>query len=303
MLEENFFRKSVSIPSYRNKLSFGDMDVIMVSDNIQYNFTQRIQDVFRPTEIVKNSNVYSFDYKELQIDLILTNSEIFQSSLDYYSFNDLGNLVGRIAHKFGLKYGHKGLSYVYREDTKVLGEILLTRDTQRIYEFLGYDYSRYQAGFDELTDIFDFVVSSPYYAHKIYDLDNRNHVSRVRDRKRETYTKFLTYAKNRTDTGTEYNWNPDKSTYIQKISDYFPHFKSEYDGLRLIEENRKLVSAKFNGNDVSKITGYTGKELGMFIRFFKTKYIDDDFTSWVLSASTKDIHTAIVDCMAMYVFA
>lgn len=47
---------------------------------------------------------------------MLKANEHFNTSLEYLNWNDLGNLIGRIAHKFGLKYGHKGLLYIIKND-------------------------------------------------------------------------------------------------------------------------------------------------------------------------------------------
>ena len=71
------------IEAYRSKESFGDMDVLYTTlsgDSVDANF---IQDTFSPNEIVRNGNVISFDYKELQIDLIHSTHDSFESSSLY----------------------------------------------------------------------------------------------------------------------------------------------------------------------------------------------------------------------------
>lgn len=71
------------IGAYRSKESFGDMDVLYTTlsgDPVDETF---IRDKFSPIEIVRNGSVISFDYKELQIDLIHSHQDSFESSSLY----------------------------------------------------------------------------------------------------------------------------------------------------------------------------------------------------------------------------
>ena len=100
ILKLNF--KHVKIPwFYRKKESFGDIDIVVSTDNFKANFREFIQHKFSPNEIFHNGNCWSFDYKGIQIDIITTSEEHFESTVTYMSGNDLGNLIGRIAQGFG----------------------------------------------------------------------------------------------------------------------------------------------------------------------------------------------------------
>jgi len=261
-------RKAVSIPAYRSKETFGDLDILMDSTGLTANVRDVLKDIFNPTEIVKNGSVYSFDVDQFQVDLILTPKEELWSSYVYFSYNDLGNLMGRIYHKMGLKYGHEGLVYPVREDSHTIKEILVSRDMSLIFQFGGYSWQRWQEGFDTLEDIFEYTISSPFYSFKIFDLDNRNHRSRVRDRKRPTYTAFLNWAENR-EGAPDFQWDPDKKIYLQRIREWFPDFGVKYDTAIAENEERKFVHELFNGDSVSRVSGYSGKELGQYMAFLK----------------------------------
>lgn len=92
--------KKIAMPLYyNNKLSFGDAD-ILVQSNDKVHMREYIETTFNPGEIFHNGNCWSFDYKELQVDIITTSAEHFDSNFMYLSYNDLGNLIGRIAHGF-----------------------------------------------------------------------------------------------------------------------------------------------------------------------------------------------------------
>lgn len=113
--------------------------------------------------------------------------EDFQTCRDYYTYNDLGNLIGRVAHKMGMKFGHLGLLYPLRDGDHLIAELVVTRDTRQALEFMGYDFDRWNQGFDQLTDIFEFAASTPYFNPEAFTLENLNHRNRTRNRKRNTF--------------------------------------------------------------------------------------------------------------------
>ena len=88
----------VGIPFfYKKKESFGDIDIILSNEGFDGNIREYIEETFNPNEIFYNGNVYSFDYNAVQIDLIFTSDEDFESTLNYMGGNDLGNFIGRLA--------------------------------------------------------------------------------------------------------------------------------------------------------------------------------------------------------------
>ena len=95
--------KRVDVPLfYKDKETFGDADIVVSLEGLEDEFNMRefIVDNFKPNEIFHNGNCWSFDYKELQIDIISVSSEHYDSTLNYLAYNDFGNLVGRLAHGF-----------------------------------------------------------------------------------------------------------------------------------------------------------------------------------------------------------
>lgn len=260
------------IQAYTNKKDFGDIDVLLYVESV-HDRVRWIRDMFNPKEIYSNSNVHSFDFNGVQVDFIFPKKEDLVSSFWYFSYNDLGNLLGRIYHKMGLRFGHDGLSMLIREDDHVIGEILLSKNIDEILEFGGFSAERFHEGFDDLKDIFEYVVSTPFYDYSIFDLGNRNYRSRVRDRKRKTYTEFLEWAsKNKKTPLCE--WVKDKKTYLPFIFSRFGHEQEYRD---IIEKNdlRKKVKEKFNGEIIMKLTGLQGKELGAFMTKFRNVFQDD----------------------------
>jgi hypothetical protein len=182
-LAPHFASKYAIIPSYFEKESFGDLDCLVVVDRNVVNLKETLNSLFKPTDIQKNGEVWSFDYKKLQIDVICSNDRLFNCSLHYYSYNDVSNLIGRVANKMGLKYGHKGLTLPVRtSNTNLIGNVELSIEPKEIMEFLGYDYDRFNQGFKNLEEIFQYVTTSPYFDKTAFSEENLNHVNRVRNR-------------------------------------------------------------------------------------------------------------------------
>lgn len=257
------------IPAYSSKDSFGDLDVLHTCQNITEEF---IRDKFKPNEIVSNGEVVSFDVEQFQVDLIQTTRHRFDYAYHYFSFNDMGNLVGRIFKKFGLKHGHKGLLYVFRDGDHTVDEFDVTLNYKRAIEFVGLPYRN---EFETLEDIFSYVASSPYFNPDIYLFENMNYRSRVRDAKRKTYSEFLVWCAENQEGMTHYQFNPDKSVYLPSIRNCFESFGPMYDLIEQKNRSIKELKLKFNGTIVRNMTGLEGAELGLFIHDFRNHYGND----------------------------
>lgn len=256
------------IPAYRSKESFGDMDVLI---SMQHEISHAdLKKAFSCNEIVKNTDVTSFDYKQFQIDLIYVPEEQFDYSYSYFSFNDLGNLVSKCLRPFGLKHGHRGLTLPLREGDQQYAEILITLDHSAALEFVGLDSKQFQSGFDTLEDIFDFVSKSPYYSPEHYKLENISSIGRVRDKKRSTYSAFLQYGQRY--SGPVFAGFKNKVDQLHLIFQAFPDALNRYEQVQKEHAAALYVKNKFNGNLVAQITGLTDRELGLFMRFLRQKF-------------------------------
>lgn len=285
---------------FKNKETFGDIDVICnVGDNFTHNMRDLINELFSPNQIFHNGNCWSFDYNEVQVDLITVAPEHFETNKMYLSYNDLGNFIGRIAQKFGLKYGQEGLWYKHKFKGSYIGIVPISTDYPKIYNFFNLDYSKWEKGFDELEDIFKFVYESEYFDGSIFQMDQLNKINRDRNKKRSSYTSFLEWIDNQPERN--YNFN-EKEDYILQIDEAFPE-------ANLIEEIRRLeyehckelyIKSKFSGKHIMEKYGLQGKELGDAIIGFKSfviskkdmaylggKYFGESFEEYILR-KTKD---------------
>lgn len=282
------------------------MDIVISSDNLPANWVNLVQSAFAPAEMVKNGNCLSFEYCELQIDLITMPSENYRSALNYYAYNDLGNLMGRIADSMGLKYGHDGLSYRYTVGTNCFRVIPITKDLDTILTVLGFSNYRYHAGFDTLEDIFRFVMSTLFFNEEIFLLENRDNKSRVRDQKRKTYTEFLEFVRNYP-AQFKIQWaippSEDKHEWLPFLFEMLPGFHKQYQQCETDYKNDQTYKSKFNGDLVSEWTGLKEKELGLFMKHLRDLRGPDDssWRQWVVEHPVREtIRTVIGIQFALY---
>lgn len=277
------------IPSYRNKETHGDLDILINCEIPTYHLENIIFNVSpHPTpriHQVSNGSARSLGLQLtedsiFQVDFIYANPVIYDFSLAYFSYNDCGNLIGVTAHKTGLKFGHQGLQYVIRDNTYVVGTIDVDLNFESALSFLGFDYDAWKDGFDSLEDIFKWVSSSKYFHPSYYPLEHRNHTSRVRDKKRPTYNAFLTWLQsNPVNHGLLFT----KDEWLEKIFNHYPQAKIDYDNIIANRVKNNLLHEKFNGMLVQEVTGLTGKELGKFLGYCKK-----DFPAYYVQEATVD---------------
>lgn len=296
MLEKDF--KRVAMPLfYKNKPSFGDADILVSMEDCTYNMRDYILDTFSPNEIFHNGNCWSFDYKELQIDLITVAPEHFDSNYNYLSYNDLGNYIGKIAHGFGFKYGQEGLVYDHYFKGSNIGRVIVSKDYDKIYEFLGLDYNRWKEGFDELEDIFKFISKSKYFNWEYLQLENNNRINRERDAKRKSYMSFLEFIEdNCKDSEHQYQYDKDKSVYVDKAAEFFPESNLITEIRRMEYEECKAlyIKSKFNGGEVMRRFGLKGKELGDALNGFKKMMNflipNESYEHYIINTPSEDIY-------------
>lgn len=289
----------VDIPaSLRNKQSFGDIDIIVTSSHNIENWEEYLQTTFGPTTTFHNTNVHSFVYDNFQVDIVVVPSEQWFSARSYYSWNDLGNLIGRIAHKMGLKYGHDGLSMVYREDThQIFEHNLLDGDDPvshlEFFALLGLDKNVYDDGFDQPEDLYEFIAQSKYFNPEMFAYEDLNHTNRTRNRKRPIYAGFLQWIDEQKASGRhfiEYQWREKKDVYLHRIKDRFPGGYELFCQKKMEWFQKREEKLLFNGEVVSEVLGITGKELGMFMSFLAKEHGGKDAAaSYILQGPIEEL--------------
>jgi len=280
------------VTCYRTKADHGDLDLLIeVPADVQINWKDYIQGAFKPQAINCNGGVYSFDYKGFQVDFIPIPKSKWETALVYFSYDPLGNIMGKTYHKFGLSYGWEGLFYKYRNPHGTNSEdILLTNDARRIFAFGGYDYDRYLKGFDTLEEIFKFCIDGKYFDSEMFKMENLKSIDKKRNRKRGSYHLFLNYIK---DNGinAHHPFFEDKFTYVFSIDKSFPEVNliDKINALVAKDARAKAIADKFNGELAMEwIPGLKGKELGVAMGDFKLWW-GNYYDSFILNTDIRDI--------------
>ncbi|MBC3911209.1 hypothetical protein [Undibacterium umbellatum] len=307
ILQRNFPQRRIeAIIAYADKADFGDLDILIEAGD-DYDAAQ-FSTALQATEIVLNGDVTSIGLAVaegvFQLDLIRTESGSFDFASRYFGYNDFGNLIGRIAHKFGAKFGHLGLLYPLRApDDKghLIAELCITTDFSEALKLLGYDALLYEnmrvnGQFRNLQDIFRYVVSSPYVNREIYLLDNRNHKARIRDAKRTTYNAFLLWLDEQKEiTLPAYPWaeagtaarDAQKENFLETTFMLFPDFRLAYVQALQKYARKKRLKQQFNGELAAEITGLSGKRLGELMAQVRHSFADEaSFENFFLEADS-----------------
>lgn len=168
---------------------------------------------------------------------------------------------------------------------------------------LGYDAAAYERGlsgeFRNLEDIFQYVITSPFFHPDIYKLENRNNVSRTRDRKRPTYNAFLKWLDDEGRVTPSFSWAAKteiRAQFLQEAKRLFPAFDAALIAARLRHERDQSVRRKVNGRLIQELTGLEGKALGQLIANLKGAHATpEDYADWVLSASDAQIRSVVME--------
>lgn len=291
--EELFTQLRVDFPghriepllSYRSKQSFGDIDILIESHEPLPDLVAYLEKTFLSAEVVANGDLVSFEYKGCQVDLMFFSNRKIDMAKDFLSFNDLGNLIRRSAHRLGLRIGPKGLMYKWMRGTQLIETIPVSQDWEQTLTLLGYDFSRWQQGFDSLEEIFEYVVSGKYFHPDMY-LEEAH----TRDARREVYQQFLEWLANRKHAGLS------KGLARKSGENWLPYLFAHVEGFEAahmkVAERLQMalqVKERFNGTLVAEWSGDSGVQLGKIIAAVKNSFsTEDEFNSWVL-ANTKEI--------------
>jgi hypothetical protein len=280
---------------YVSKPDFGDLDVIirLVDGTNWQQLRQEIVDDLEIREFKSAGSIYSTLYQNFQVDYFTAPPKYFESTYNYLSFNDLGNLIGKICRKFNLKYGECGLSYIYRRHNgNFLKDIDLTTDFQSICQLLGLDYDKWVVGFADLTEIFTWTIDCPYFSVAPY-LDRSTSLER-RLKERSTIQSFIDYL-DRHQIVKSYKYLENRDEYLAWIADNFPdaNLLDRVASAVAAAEKSEFIKTKFNGERLMNLLPHlSGKKLGQFIVMFKQKF--PDFDEFIINSEQTEIDRAIL---------
>lgn len=292
------------IPYYGKKVDFGDVDFVVRTD--AGTIKDGINRVFSPDNMMVNDGIVSFTYDDFQVDLICTRTN-YDTSLAYFSYNDIGNLLGRIFHKLGLKFGHEGLLFPLKDQRGgVREEVVVSKDISKILEFIGCSYDRWNAGFQTMEQMFLFVTSSKYFDRAVYE-GELSAINKKRDKKRKTFSYFLTWLEIvQPDSKYAFEFRDSRDKYIKVIDDAFgTEIQAKKSTLAVKLEREDRFREKFSGDLLMHLVPLSGKALGNFLAQYKKHMLNlpietdldrgnnETFEDLILGMDQSDINKSI----------
>ena len=234
-----------------------------------------------------------------QVDLIVageTQDEVDMSCF-YFSYGDLGAIIGKMCNYYGLKFGAPGLWCEVLEHSvfpdsaafdvrKTIGKVHLASTPAEICAYLGLDYAAWQTKLpllkttDEMAVVFDWVVESPLFSPEVFRRMNGGH--RQRKGVRPLYQAFLAHIGLEADAVGNAGENDGVlgetgGGRVSRQRNAIAHFGKEAAYEALVEGHRVATErrAKFTGGDLTRHYAAAGgprlkgQEVGDMIDAFK----------------------------------
>lgn len=299
------------VPAYRTKPSFGDLDFVVESTWFELlagglapleEFARAVGPASGPI-IVKNGGVNSVgvwvgDHRVpepgiFQVDLISAPADRYNFTMSYLSWNDVGNMIGRISRLADLKFGHDGLWFTIRQGDRFFEDVLITLDWWKAIHFLGFDPLWWKDGFDNIEDIHEFVRRSRYFTPDAFFA--RNQRDRYRDEKRPVYGSFVRGLEENPPLKFEGPPHTEGQARLDWVLKEFPEARPAIEDA--LERARLRVAArdKFNASMVMRLTGLTGPPLGKVMEALRRQQpTQQDMDRMIDGMSQPDIEAMIL---------
>jgi hypothetical protein len=328
------------------KEDFGDMDILVIPTTEFNDLRSYITTTFNindKSHIVSNGYVMSFaldisffnfencDCQYFQIDLLrIKNPSELDMARFYFSFGDIGAIIGRISNWYGMKFGDAGLWIDVFESTvfndceldirKTVGKIMLSNNPREICNFLGYDYDFWKNTIPLMTqkedhiEIFKWLSSSRFFDKTMFSSLNHDH--RERFIHRPFYKRFVMFIMGKDDPidgdiimsiqhgstlfgemgGLLCNKQSEAIKYFQKENEVSELVAS----IKLREERQSKFSTKTLIDEFQKYgKNLDGKEIGiqlsLFKDFCKNKYICSSWEEFVDNNTKHNIDNFIME--------
>lgn len=281
------------IPRYfADKPDFGDMDILLSSAVLKRNpdFLTTLYADLGITQVNRASgSAITTVFKGLQTDFFICPPGNLEASWTFMCFGEVGNILGRLARRFKVKFGIDGLNYVFRWGDHYKQEFPITKDFAAICDLFGLDHAAWVRGFDTREDMFRWVTASPYFSPKPY-LDPEGPMAQ-RAGIRPGIAAFIDWVRA--------NVSPDAGAYIEDpvgwVEGKFPkaRIREKVEHQKVKTARMAQIAEKFSGRLVMALRpGLEGKPLGEFIRTFKAS--KPDFDAYILDATPEQIREDIL---------
>ncbi|AXK43931.1 hypothetical protein [Erythrobacter aureus] len=291
------------IPAYRSKPDYGDLDFV-ISDHIVEALGDRFianqlserlgfDIMFRRPHAADPTLSLALTFRSgesFQVDLIRTSEELKDFALSFFSWNDTGSYIGRVARQMGLRYGQNGLMLLMSDTDG--SRVPVSTDHDKVLDFLGFDPAVHRAGFDNPEAIYDFISSGRYFDPAIYEMDRMTNRARQRVKNRPFYPNFIEAMRQRP---ARYEWPAERAAgsravWLERLYEAFPGTREAHAAALEDFRRRTAACAFFNGKRVTALTGVSGPPLQHLMNAVRKEFDSPEaFLAWTERLDEADL--------------
>lgn len=259
------------IPHLSHKDSHGDLDLILNKDTFSIDDLYHIASLYPYAINGKHVNIHqlpqesfqeyfdkidnlSFDYNDLQVDLIFIDQDSVDFAVNYHSYNDLGGIIGCITKQLGYSLGREGL---FQEVVPIDGygkyKVYLTKDFKEFCQVFELDDSIF-FGDNTLRDVEDmlqYLKNWKYFNSHWMNPVLMNSTRRNRAAKRKVFNQITELCDKH---GSVVNWST-KSPELLKHFDQ-EHIQEQYDLAYQLAEQKVDEKRSMSKERMVKVLGY-----------------------------------------------
>ena len=202
-LLRDLYRRVASPIEAPEKSSYGDIDILVAEPlkelPTREALSAHLQAVRSFVNHSSHTTSFAVPYPEcadryVQIDVQLCLEDTFEWHMFHHSHGDLWNLLGTTIRPFGLTANDKGMHLRIREIEpldKKKSLLFLTKEPQDVVRFLGLDLAQYEAAFDSIEALYQFVTSCRFFNPTNYPKNGLKANDKKRMAQRGVYRKFV----------------------------------------------------------------------------------------------------------------
>ena len=262
------------IPAQRpGKDSYGDVDILVAQPYTDRPFDPVPQ--LGSRAVSRNGPVLSFEFEGHQADAISVDASLFEVARLFYSFGDVGMILGMMLTTASLKLGCKGLLLVRPGQG---GQLHLSSDRSRILAWLGMSETDWLAGFHDEQAVFAWLCTCRWFHPSTFSssTEHRRNARRALST-RPMFVNFVHYVDSH-HPPTIVADKADRPTAEAMQADAVAFFGCEVAvaALDAAAAKRQALKQCWNGGLVAARTGLEGKQLGLFMMACRQLVTDDE---------------------------
>ena len=271
-----FYSRVIVPPEAPEKVDHGDIDVLV--DEPRFHFTtEDLKQALGAEAHTKAgcTNCFAIQLSEdgdkfFQLDIQACKKGSLEWASVIYGYGDIWHIIGSTVTRFDLAIDDSGL---HARVKKIEGtsrkdrRLCLTSDPQEMMNFLGLDGLKYEQGFSNLDELFDWAVSMPFFQKKIFQKEtNSADEQRIRE-KRPMYAKFVTeWLPQAMSSNGRLDEDKTRVTPVDVGKDLLNkallRFQKREDYERLVENQGKVATKDAMWKKIARVLPLQGKELG-----------------------------------------